>query len=227
MDADRKKVVWEHLYSKVYTEKKWVFWRYIDFDVNNLSKNNQARIKTDIYFESEKESPELEFVKKYKDIFTISGDADFTIEKDEQLYSEMHKFKNFSLMPCVGGMNDAKGRKAFVKFIKILDQFYKKKDVTPLFMAIGRKYKDEEKEKINRERQKECLKDFLLLVADNVEEYCNKIYFIDADLVHKILAADKDELVVNEYWEKRERSFSCILGEDSIWLSRDIQREDD
>lgn len=45
MDADRRKVVWENLYRKIYTGDNWEFWRLIDFE--NI-KNGKARFKSNV-----------------------------------------------------------------------------------------------------------------------------------------------------------------------------------
>lgn len=222
MDADRKKVTWRHLYSHIYKSQIWIFWKYIDFNEKNLLGKNQAKIiKVD--FANEKDCKEIEFLKNYSDIFTMSGDTDFTV-KDS---SNMHTFKNFSLMPCTGGLNNAKGQKRFTDFLKMLDQYFTDKKIDPLFRSMGRKYKDEKKQEEMTERKRQCLIDYFELF-DGIYDYCKKIYlienteFIDAMIRDNIITEEYCKLM-NKYWKIREAKFRNLIPiEEQKWMKIDI-----
>lgn len=222
MDADRKKIVWKELYSKVYTEERWILWRYFDFE--NLFGKNQAPIRKEIEWEKEADTPEKDFAHKYEDILSVSGDADITIRVDDKK-EEIYRFSNFSLMLCTGGMNDAKGGRQFVDFIRILDEYYKSKQIDPLFRNVGRQYKDSEKQKLVTDKKKNCLKAYLDLSSD-IYQYCERVYQIDEELVNKLLEAKDDSCIMKEYWNcRRERMKE--MGVDEVLMEKNIDEEDD
>ncbi|WP_143319694.1 hypothetical protein [Clostridium sp. HBUAS56010] len=84
--------------------------------------------------------------------------------------------KNFLLMPCTGGLNNAKGQKRFTDFLRILDQYFTDKKIEPLFRSMGRKYKDEKRQEEMTERKRQCLIDYFELF-DGIYDYCKKNMF--------------------------------------------------
>lgn len=239
MDADRKDVTWVHLYRYIYTENNWSFWGLLNFEVSELKGKNQAFFKDDIQW-TEKNKEFKEFVEKYHDIFSMSGDADFDL-KDmgfekyiENPICQMHMFKNFSLMPCVGGMNNAKGKKRFHIFLSILNDYYKNPDISnrniePLFRSVGRPFKNKRKQKEMIERRKNALKGYLNLFSD-IADYCQKIHLIDginSERVDELIQeADDTESYCNfakEYWQSRETVMRKRIPKDEQeWLAKDI-----
>lgn len=222
MDADRKKVTWRHLYSHIYKSQIWIFWKYIDFNEKNLIGKNQASIiKAD--FVNENACKEIEFIRKYSDIFTMSGDADFTVESS----CNMHAFKNFSLMPCTGGLNNAKGQKRFTDFLKMIDQYFTDKKIDPLFRSMGPKYIDEKKQEEVTQRKRQCLIDYFELF-EGIYDYCKKIYLIDnEEFIRKLLGsninADEYRELMFEYWEIREKAYRNLIPiEEQKWMEIDI-----
>jgi hypothetical protein len=207
MDADRKNVTWKHLYKYMYTENDLPLWGLIDFE--NLKSNNRALFKKFECIEwTETNKKFKKFVEDYQEIFSISGDADFTLKNKKynkfinEAESQMHMFKNFSLMPCIGAMNNAKGRKRFTEFISMLDAYYKvkdveKRDIKPLYRLVGRPYIDKVKEEERREKTPIALKKYLDFF-DGIYDYCDKVYFIDNNkhiLTDKVVENFVDELI--------------------------------
>ena len=226
MDPDRKEVTWNNLYKILYTERAWVLWKYFDFD--NLNKYNQAPIRTNIVWDSEENTPELRFVRDYRDVLKVSGDADITIKRDSAEYPCMHRFPNFSLMLCTGGMNDAKGKRALAVFLRLLDTYYhssdKSKDIDLLFRNVGRKYKDKEKQAYMLQHKKNCLMDFLALNKD-IYTYCKHMYQIEEYMVDDILKQKNDKDIMSSYWNYRYNLMK-ELGVDIGLLSEDIGKEE-
>lgn len=153
----------------------------------------------------------------------MSGDADFTVKNS----SNMHAFKNFSLMPCTGGLNNAKGQKRFTDFLKMIDQYFKDKKIEPLFRSMGRKYKDEKKQEEMTKRKRQCLIDYFELF-DGIYDYCKKIYliknteFIDTMIGDNINAEEYCKLM-DEYWKIRETEFRNLIPiEEQKWMKIDI-----
>lgn len=222
MDADRKIKTWEILYVKMYIKEEWAFWGLLDFE--NLNSSNQAFFKKPDCIEWTDENKRFKkFFEDYKNFFSISGDADFDL-KNNKKYNEfikdaefqMHKFKNFSLMPCTGGMNDAKGRKRFPEFISMLYDYYmndddsvkdvKKRDIKPLCRLVGRPYKDKNKEEERRKKTPIILKEYMDLFND-IYDYCDKIYFID-NYKHNLPDNKVVENFVNRLIEKGKQQYN-------------------
>lgn len=180
MDADRKKVTWEHLYKHIYNEKDWTFWGLLDFDAND---DGTIGWKSEINWNSENK-PFKKFVDNFPN-FKITGDADFGM-KDNQCNEyiknakeKMHMFYNFSLMPQTGGMNNKKGAfghyDRFDEFIYYLSNYYK-------IIDENERYEYAKIYLWHNSRKKEItlktLCDFLNLFKD-IYDYLRKIYFID------------------------------------------------
>lgn len=221
MDADRKVITWKELYSKIYTEDRWVFWKYIDFD--KLYRNNQAKAIENLSEYESDNTKEYKFIDEYRDIFAISGDADITLSKCDPRYNEMHSFKNFSLMPCLGGMNDAKQKQSLVSFVRKLDEYYKKGDISKLYRGVGRPAKDPQKNEMYKRRRKEGLIAFLNLFED-VYSYCERLYFIDRHFVEKMLNAESDEEIMDDYWSNKQK-IMVLCGVRKELLEEDINSE--
>ena len=221
MDADRKKIVWDKLYSKVYTYDEWELWKYLDF--SDLKGKNQAPVIKNIdAFNNDSPSAELAFAMKYKDIFRVSGDTDITLKESHSNYKRMHCFPNFSLMPCTGGMNDAKGTKPFVSFIKVVDDYYKDQDIKKIYREVGRRFKDPTKQQEMIKCRQECLRDFMNLIGKDVYDYCRKMYFIsERQFVDEILKANNDDAIMDNYWEKRIE-IMVLKGVDRNLMEEDI-----
>jgi len=224
MDADRKKIVFKHLYRHIYKGTVWKLWDYMDFNPKRRGATNVIYVK-DMDFSKEPPSPELDFILKYKDIFCMSGDADITVLGKRG----MHSFRNFSLMPCTGGLNNAKGRIKIQTFlIKLLD-FYNTGNVNPLFRNVGGSYKDPKDKALALVRRKQCLTDYLLLLGD-VEGYCSKIYGItNADTVFSLMYMDMSDMdKKNLFWADKEDFLNITLPTESLeWLNVDIEEVDD
>lgn len=183
MDADRRKIVWEYVYRKLYSTDQWEFWNLIDMD---HIKNGLAKFKENINIKEYKEAKVIAFYNNYKDIFKISGDADFGL-KQTAFEPLMHSICNFSLMPVTGGMNSKKGLKSgysdeFDTFLIALEGYWncEKKD--------KRSYVKENlwNNPHGREITLDILKDYLDLF-DSIYDYCKKVYFLEKENVDVLL----------------------------------------
>lgn len=214
MDADRKLITWNKLYKCLYLKEEWQFWDLIDW--NNLKKDSSGYYVQILNYQTIQSldiSDEYkEFVKDFP-TFKLSGDTDFgsgkvkELQKDVEFRSSMHKFKNFSLMPRSGGMNNAKGtiyNDNFLRFLFVLNEFYlnnKNQTFVKNNLCQG-----------NGKINSESLFRFLNLF-DDVYDYCKKIYFIDEELV--------DEFIDNKNVEDSENSTEKYLAyADKYWIKK-------
>lgn len=215
MDADRKKVTWEHLYKHVYgSNDSWPICELYDF--SNLDESlelnqygYQIKLKKDITIEdikidecNEYKDKIIDFLSQCKNnkyYFPLSGDADFgmkngtyKIDKEEAL-KRMHMFPNFSLMPVVGGMNNKKGnfgyRDRFDIFAYYLSEYYITKNINLLMRFIN--LTDEARENYPK------VSGAFLNMFMGVKDYFKKIYLIDGVLVDALIVNGRNSLIQN------------------------------
>ena len=199
MDADRRLLIWNYVYKKIYTADIWEFWGMIDMD--DIDSYGCAGFKKNIVDEPG-EKRVLKFYNDYKDVFKISGDADFGLKKS-RCEPLMHSICNFSLMPVNGGMNSKKG-------IKYKDKF-------DTFLGVLKRYWDCDDDKSKYDYVKKsiwktggkkalcCLKDYLDLFS-GINDYCKKVYFLSEEEVDVILSGDFDYIKkAMFYFEYREK----------------------
>ena len=212
MDADRKKVTWENYYRIIYTKEEWEFFGLLDFD----NPNNEGKVKfKDVNYNEIEDEKIRTFYWKYKDLFLISGDADFEYKTNGKKNPEMHKFKNFSLMPVKGGMNNCKGTKSLSSFLRenIMEYYANKESNVGLVCRF----------RLNED----CSKDFMDLF-DGVYDYAKKMYLLDKTQVDYLMDLDRAEddarmyywKIKEELYKKKNRKLY------NAWHDKDIDKEE-
>ena len=238
LHADRKKVTWEHLYKNIYKKDDWSFWGLLNFE--EIDNNGCIIFKAECDIEwTDANEKYREFARNHGKEFKISGDADFGDLKNNKCgcdsfipnaEAEMHKFPNFSLMPCTGSMNVKKGQlnsgcnDRFHTFIYVLSEYYE----------IKKEKKVERREYVKNELffrgrlKNEYVEDYVdtlnefLTLFDNIYDYCDKMYHLNGEegrqYVEKLIRAGeaiktgKKEYNVEEYCNlATEYSFFPVL----------------
>ena len=209
-DADRKEITWECLYKYIYTEEDWLFWSLFDF--NNIKSGCAKKKKKKDIIRTNENKEYYDFLHKYPG-FKFSGDADFGDLKGlanlcmTDADASMHKFPNFSLMPCTGGMNRKKGFKnsgyndRFHVFIYVLSEYYKQEEKNQRLKYVKAKLFGNGINDIEENEYKkaacDALNEFLCFFID-INDYCDKIYHLNTEegkkYIEDLIVAGKEEI---------------------------------
>ncbi|MCR4786958.1 MAG: hypothetical protein K5888_00080 [Lachnospiraceae bacterium] len=232
-DPDRKKIVNDVFYRKIYSSEVWEPWVILDHD--NLTYYSHGYcIPIVKQYDPEKLSDK--YIDRIKRIIEISnrhpnygmmfsGDADYNLKRfgnDKQT----HSLYNFSLLPVRGGINRKKGSRSgyneqFGLFLQGLKDYFGIKDdkrkkgfIKTNFISWGR----------TKDEYKETVLDFYIAYFDLFDgfcDYCEKVYLIDRVTVDKIIGKEVNKKnidttydnVVKLYWENRKKRIREIYTE--------------
>lgn len=249
MDADRKKITWEILYTNIYLttdktnnqneiiRKGWEFWSLFDF---TSPQNGNCKIKASNNTKDLKiDDPKIKDFTKFFTDFEISGDADWgggiIIGKAK------HQFSNFSLIPVTGGMNSKKGcsyNDSLDWFIYKLSQYYLLGDIKRISFANEFLWYNVQYPKCSNGIITLGYLVAYLNLFNDVYDYCEKIYLIsDYDYVNSLIqhgkttevngiSREKEIKLAKEYFNYKSTKLKLILSHDlHNYLSEDINAD--
>lgn len=239
-DPDSSPFVWEYIYSKIYFEKDWEFWKEkMGFEKVESSEDLKKKVlSTKVLKKREnrkiacvgKENPDFggdtDFnfnEQKYNYFKNIMGNDSELLEKLEKCRKRHHALENFSLMPRTGGLQLVKGR-MFDRldcFIWSLDNYFKNREDDHIVL-----------QGVSSVNNRKILKVYLDSFCDGeigsdqaIYKYCSAIYkmdnkwWVDRMKVNgeKEMKGEPDrvkeymELAI-EYWDTKLENYSNIYN---------------
>ena len=226
-DLDSSMDAWDGLYRLAYRGK---LSKYFNFDALSDSGTSSSCKRYYAVIDKEKH-PELvaSFGK-----FMIAGDCDFNFnERKVALFQKVlepddfdalaicskhhHDFRNFTLMPINGAMNNAKGTMRCTGDFAALDR-------PDLFISELANFYDGRESKVFSRCTEKYLPGLLwyLGLFDGVYDYCSSIYLIDDNkLIDKLIESGHEPLNCRErvlsymglacdYWEARSERLNSL-----------------